>query len=86
MKTTSGLRHGAWLGGGGGGSTALRSRAARRHVVARGQLEEALHAGGGVLGALALVAVRKEHDDAGEQAPLGLAGGDELIDDASARR
>ena len=51
------------------------------HVVAGGELEEALHAGAGVLGALAVVAVREEHDDAGEQTPLGFAGGDELVDD-----
>ena len=34
-----------------------------------------------MLGALAFVAVREKHDDAGEQAPLGFAGGDELVDD-----
>src|SRR5271168_1722819 len=52
------------------------------HVVAGGELEEALHASGGMLRALAVVAVREEHDYAGEQAPLGLAGRDELVDDA----
>ena len=51
------------------------------HVVVGAELEVALHTGGGVLGPLALVAVREEHGDAGEQAPLGFAGGDELIDD-----
>ena len=51
------------------------------HVVAGGELEEALHAGGGVLGALTVVAMGKEHDDAGEETPLGFAGGDELVDD-----
>ena len=50
-------------------------------IVVRGELEEALHARAGVLRALAIVAVRKEHDDAGEQTPLGFAGGDELVDD-----
>ena len=45
-------------------------------------MEEALHAGGGVLGALAIVAVGEKHDEAGEQTPLGFAGGDELVDDA----
>ena len=34
-----------------------------------------------MLGALAFVAVREEQDDAGEQAPLGFAGGEELVDD-----
>ncbi len=52
------------------------------HVLACGELQEALYAGGGVFGTLAVVAVGQEHDDAGEQAPLGFAGGDELVDDA----
>ena len=51
------------------------------HVVAGGELEVALHAGAGVLGPLAFVAVREQHDETGEQAPLGFAGGDELVDD-----
>jgi hypothetical protein len=50
-------------------------------VVLRGELEVALDAGAGVLRALAFVAVRQQHDEAGEQAPLGFAGGDELVDD-----
>src|SRR6202046_5645855 len=51
-------------------------------VPACGELQEALHASGGVLGTLTVVAMGKKHDDSGEQAPLGLAGCDELIDDA----
>src|ERR1022692_4693798 len=50
-------------------------------VVFRGQLEEALDAGAGVLRSLAFVAVREKQDYAGEQVPLGFAGGDELVDD-----
>ena len=34
-----------------------------------------------MLGALAFVAVGEEHDEAGEEAPLGFAGGEELVDD-----
>jgi hypothetical protein len=34
-----------------------------------------------VLGALAFVAVGEEQDEPGEQAPLVLAGGEELVDD-----
>jgi len=51
------------------------------HVFLRAELEEALEAGAGVLGALAFVAVREEHDDRGGAAPLRLGGGDELVDD-----
>ena len=51
------------------------------HVLLRGELEVALDAGGGVLRPLAFVAVRQKKDDAGEQAPLGFAGGEELVDD-----
>src|SRR5579863_7481637 len=50
-------------------------------VVLGGELNEALDASAGVLRSLAFVAVREEHHEAGEQIPLGLAGGDELIDD-----
>ena len=50
-------------------------------VVLRRELEVALDAGAGVLGALAFVAVGEEHDEAGEEAPLGFAGGEELVDD-----
>ena len=52
------------------------------HVLACGELQEALYARGGVFGALPVVAVGEEHDDCGEQAPFGFAGCDELIDDA----
>ena len=45
------------------------------------QLEVALDAGGGVVRTLALVAVRQEEYQAGQLAPLGLTGGDVLIDD-----
>ena len=34
-----------------------------------------------MLGPLAFVAVREQHDDAGEQVPFGFTGGDELVDD-----
>ena len=51
------------------------------HVVAGGEVEVALDACAGVFGALALVAVRQQQDQAGEQVPLGLARRDELVDD-----
>ena len=51
------------------------------NIVFRGELQEALDAGAGVFRSLAFVAVGKKQDEAGEQAPLGFAGGDELIDD-----
>ena len=51
------------------------------HVVAGGEVQVALDARAGVLGSLAFVAVRQQQDEAGEQAPLGFAGGDELVDD-----
>ena len=47
----------------------------------RGELQVALDAGAGVFRPLAFVAVRQQHDQPGEQAPLVLAGDDELIDD-----
>src|SRR5882672_7785925 len=49
-------------------------------IVFRGELDESLDAGARVLRSLALVAVGEKQDKAGEQVPLGLAGGDELID------
>src|SRR5438034_336021 len=52
------------------------------HIVAGSKLEKALYAGGGVLRPLAVVAMRQQHDNTGEQTPLGFAGCDELIDDA----
>ena len=51
------------------------------YIVLGGQLDEALDAGAGVFRSLALVAVRQQHHNAGEQIPLGFAGADELIDD-----
>ena len=50
-------------------------------VVLGGELNEALDAGAGMFWALAFVAVGQEHDDAGEQIPLGFTGADELVDD-----
>ncbi len=49
------------------------------------ELQEALETCARMLGAHALVAVRKEHDEAALAAPLGLARGDELVDDALSR-
>ena len=51
------------------------------HVVLGAELEVALDAGARVLRPLPLVAVRQQQHDAGEQVPLVLAGGDELVDD-----
>ena len=50
-------------------------------VVFCGELEEALDAGAGVFWSLAFVAVWEKQHYAGEQIPLGFAGGDELVDD-----
>ena len=50
------------------------------HVVERAQLQEALQARGAVLRALAFVAVRQEQRQAAQAAPLGFAGGQELVD------
>ena len=50
-------------------------------VLLGAEREEALQPGAGVLGPLALVAVRQEHDQAAAPAPLGLGRGDELVDD-----
>src|SRR5581483_5988147 len=50
-------------------------------VVARGELQEALDARAGVLRPLAFVAVRQQQHQSGEQAPLVLARGDELVND-----
>ncbi len=61
----------------------LRRR--RRHadlvVQLGGELQEALEPRRTVLRALPFVAVRQEQRDAGDAAPLGLARGDELVDD-----
>ena len=51
------------------------------NVVFGAGLEEAFEACRGVLGALAFVAVGKEHDDATEATPLRFGTGDELVDD-----
>ena len=50
-------------------------------VLLGAEREEALQAGAGVLGPLALVAVRQEHHQAAAPAPLRLGRGDELVDD-----
>src|ERR1700691_4198213 len=50
-------------------------------IVLRGELHVAFHARAGMLWTLYLVAVREEHDEAGEQTPLGFARGEELVDD-----
>jgi len=50
-------------------------------VVFGGELDEALDSRAGMFRALAFVAVREQHDDAGEQVPFGFAGADELVDD-----
>ena len=58
-----------------------RARHRDRHVVLGAQLQEALDARRAVVRALTLVAVREEQGDRAALAPLGLAGGDELVDD-----
>src|SRR5207237_9261934 len=50
-------------------------------VLLRRQLQEALEAGARMLGAVALVAVRKQQRQPRRLAPLRQAGGDELVDD-----
>ena len=50
-------------------------------VALGGELQEALEAGRGVLGARALVAVRQQQRQARGLAPLRQAGDDELVDD-----
>src|SRR5699024_11019176 len=52
-----------------------------RQLVVRRQIEEALDARRRMVGALALVPVWKQQDDAGLLVPLGLAGRDVLVDD-----
>ena len=58
-----------------------RRRPGDRHVVLGGQLQVALDARGRVVGSLALVAVRQQHDDARALSPLLLGARDELVDD-----
>ena len=50
------------------------------HILFSTQLQIAFQTRGGVLRALAFVAVRQQHDQATHPAPLLLAGADELID------
>ena len=50
-------------------------------VLLGAEREEPFEPGAGVLGPLALVAVRQEHDQAAAPAPLRLGRGDELVDD-----
>src|SRR5580765_3684323 len=50
-------------------------------IVFSGELNEALDASAGVFRALAFVAVGQQHDDTGEQIPLGFASTDELVND-----
>jgi len=47
----------------------------------RGELQGSAQCGRWSVLVLAFVAVGKKQDEAGEQAPLGFSGGDELIDD-----
>jgi len=49
-------------------------------IVFGAQLQEALKAGRGVLGALALIAVGQEHDQAAHPQPLAFARRNELVD------
>ena len=56
------------------------ARAGKFGVVARRKLKEAFHARAGMFRPLPLIAVRKQHDQSGKQAPLFFARGDELID------
>ena len=58
-----------------------RGRHAHLHVVLRAQLQEALGTRRRVLGTLAFEAVRQQHDQAADPAPLHFAGADELVDD-----
>jgi hypothetical protein len=57
-----------------------RGRHADLHVVQRAELQEALQARRGMLGALAFVTVRQEQHQPAKPAPLGFAGADELVD------
>ena len=51
------------------------------HVVFGAQLQETFDAGRGVLGALALVAMREQQHQPRRLVPLDLGGGQELVDD-----
>src|SRR5262245_43073261 len=58
-----------------------RTQVADLHVVLGAELEEALEARARMLGALALVPVREQQDEAARPLPLRLGRRDELIDD-----
>jgi hypothetical protein len=58
-----------------------RGRRADLHVLQRAQLQETLKARRAVFRALAFVTVRQEQRQAAQAAPLGFAGGEELVDD-----
>ena len=58
-----------------------RRRLGDLDVVLGRQGEESLEPRAGVLGALALVAVRQQQDEAARLLPLVFAGDDELVDD-----
>ena len=55
-------------------------------IVLGAQLQIALEPRGGVFRPLPFEAVGKQHDQSARAQPLGFAGGDELVDDRSARR
>src|SRR5258708_7074884 len=50
------------------------------HVVLAAQLQKALHARAGMFRALAFITVRQQQNQAARLAPLGLGGGNELVD------
>ena len=58
-----------------------RARDHHPHVLVGAQFEEALDSARGVLGSLTFISVRQEERQARLLTPLGLAGGDELVDD-----
>ena len=58
-----------------------RRRHAHLHVVLGAELQEALEARGGMLRALAFVAMRQEQREPAQAAPLRFARADELVDD-----
>src|SRR6516225_2959184 len=51
------------------------------HIVLAAHLQEALQARGGMLGALAFIAVGQQADEARHAQPFALAGGNELVED-----
>src|ERR1700686_2242300 len=50
------------------------------HIVFGAELQEALNAGAGVLGTLALITVRQQQHQAARLGPLGFGARDEIID------